>query len=186
MQILFFAGSQLALVDFVENFVQLLPDQLHLSAIFADLANSGLLLGCEFWTGCFLHFLYFLEVSLEVLPVLCLFALDKFLLLSFLDAFLVAFHDDGDEDVLDCGVEEDHEEYEVDLSGESFSPGLQEGVVDDVSVEQREEGDDRGAGVFELVVLPEDSLPQEDEAQEERHHSQQEHQEVAPRFRKSG
>jgi hypothetical protein len=42
---------------------------------------------------------------------------------------------------LDCGIEEDHEEDEVNLSGEALSPGLEEGVVDDISVKQGKESD---------------------------------------------
>ena len=105
----------------------------------------------------------FLEIFLEVLPFLGLLPLQKLFLLPFLDAFLIALHDDGDEDVLNGSVEEDHEEDEVELPGQALGPGLEEGVVDNIAVEEGEESDDGGAGVLEFVVLPEDGLAQEDE-----------------------
>ena len=128
----------------------------------------------------------FLEIFLEVLPFLGLLPLQKLFLLPFLDAFLIALHDDGDEDVLDGSVEKDHEEDEVELPGQALGPGLEEGVVDNIAVEEGEESDDGGAGVLEFVVLPEDGLAQEDEPQEKWHHSQQEHQQVAPGFAQGG
>ena len=77
-----------------------------------------------------------LQVFFKVLSVFCLFVLEHFLLFPFLYAFLVALHDDGDEHILDGSIEENHEENEVNLSGESFGPSLQKGVVHNISVEE--------------------------------------------------
>ena len=84
-----------------------------------------------------------LEVFLELYLLLGLFLLQHLLVLALFDALLVAFHDDGDEDVLHCGVEQHHEDYEVDLPREALGPCLQEGVIHNVTIQQREQRDDR-------------------------------------------
>ena len=80
--------------------------------------------------------LYFLKIFLEIFPFLGLFPLQKFFLLPFLDTFLIALHNDGDEDILNSSVEENHEEDEVELSRQALCPGLEEGIVDDIAVEE--------------------------------------------------
>lgn len=143
MQILFLAGSQLALVDLVENLAHFFQDQLHLTTVLAYLPHTALLFGSKLRACHFLHLFYFLQIPLEILSILGFPFVYEFFLFTFLDAFLVALHDNGDEDVLDCSVEEDHEDYEVDLSRETLSPGFQEGIIDDISVEERKESDHR-------------------------------------------
>ncbi len=72
------------------------------------------------------------------------------------------------------------------MAWESFRPRFQKGVVDDITIEQRKQSDDWGTGVFELVVLPENGLTEEDEPQEEGHDPEQEHEEVVPWLGESG
>lgn len=99
---------------------------------------------------------------------------------SLLDTFFIAFHDDCDEHILHSCVEQYHKHYQVELAAQPFSPSLQKRIIDYIPIEQGEQCDDRGGGVLEFGVLPEDSLPEEDKAKEEWHHSQQEYEEIAP------
>lgn len=105
-------------------------------------------------------------------------------MLSFLYTFFISLHYNGHEDVLNSSIEENQKDNEVDLARKPFSPGLKESIVDNITVEKREESDNRRTGVFEFIVLPEDSLSEEDETEEERHDSEQEHEQVVPGLRK--
>lgn len=134
MQVLLLAGSQFALVDLVENLAHLFQDQLHLTSVLTYLADTALLFWSQLRACHFLHMLHFLQIFLEVLPILGFPFLYEFFLLALLDAFLVALHDDGHENVLDCSVEEDHEKDEIDLSRKALGPGLEEGIVDYISI----------------------------------------------------
>lgn len=136
MKILLLAWGQLALVDFVEDLAQLFEYQLHLLSVLFNLGDAGLLLRSKLGARRILNNLFnFFKIFLEVFPFLCLLVLNHLLLFSLLDTFLIALHDNGHENVLNSGVEEDHKENEIDLPRKALCPGFEEGIIDDISVE---------------------------------------------------
>lgn len=135
MQILFLAWSQLAFVYLVEDLAHFFQDQLHLTSILTYLSHTALLFWGQLGACHFLHLFHFLQIPLEILSILRFPIFYELFLFALLYAFLVAFHDDSDENVLDCSVEEDHKEYEVDLPRKALGPSLQEGIIDNISVE---------------------------------------------------
>lgn len=142
MQVLFFTGSQLTFVDFVKDFAHLIQNQLNFPPIFLDFGNSSLLFGRELWTGSIvMEFFYFFKILLKIFSFLGLLPFDHFLLLSLLNALLVPLHNDGHKNVLDSCVEENHEENEVNLAWQTFSPSFKESIVDYVAIEEGEKSD---------------------------------------------
>lgn len=136
MKILLLAWGQLALVDFVEDLAQFLEYQLYLLSVLFNLGDAGLLLRSKLGARRIFSDLFnFFKIFLEVFPFLCLLVLYHLLLFSLLDTFLIAFHDNGHENVLNSGVEEDHKENEIDLPRKTLCPSFEEGIIDDISIE---------------------------------------------------
>ena len=87
-------------------------------------------------------FLQLLKIFLKILSFLSLASLQHFFLLSFFNAFLIALHNDCHKNVLHSCIEQDHENYQIQLTRKTLSPGLKKCIVDDVTVEEREKSDD--------------------------------------------
>lgn len=84
-----------------------------------------------------MQLLYFFKIFFKVFSFLCLFTLNHFFLLSFLDAFFIALHNNSYKNVLDCGVEEDHEKNKINLSWQSLCPRFKKRIVNNITVQKR-------------------------------------------------
>ena len=125
VQVIFLILGQLTFINFSMNSLHFIKNQVHFLTVLSDFWKTSTLL----WTQ--LGSLYvivlelmrldfvllnLLQVFLELLFLLWLLFLQHFLVLSFFDAFFIALHDDGNEDVLDCRIEKDHKNNQVNLT----------------------------------------------------------------------
>lgn len=85
---------------------------------------------------------------------------------DFLTSLFVAIHNNCDEYILDCCVEEKHEEDEEDLANEAFRGDCAEGFINNISIREGEENNDGIVQTLELIILPEETLGKETKGNE--------------------